>query len=63
MNWGMDCEPIRSFVPFTGYRVEAVRGEGIVGDPVRITTSWFTEDGDLIAYIDSWDEQRERDNA
>ena len=49
---GLNTEPVREVDRITLTRIRAVTGEGVEDDPVRITTLWITDEGEVISYID-----------
>ena len=57
-EWLHGVHPIRGFERRTCYRILAYRGKGTEEDPHRNVVVWFTEDGEVISYVDAWaDEQ------
>ena len=37
------------------------RGKGVVGDPYRLVTQYYSTDGDLLAERDFWKEEQEQE--
>jgi hypothetical protein len=52
--------PVRKAEVIEVIRTEAEFGEGVVGDPCRIVTQFWSVDGELLATVDPFEDKQTR---